>query len=208
MTAADLRSSPVADRIRAERLVVVLRGGDTAALVDLVAGLAEAGAAVFEITMDRTDGPAAIAACRAALPAGCLVGAGTVRSAEQLEAAIGAGAAFGVSPVLDLDVLTTALRGDLPFVPGAYTPTEADVAWRAGATFVKLFPASSLGATHVRELRGPLGEIEVIPTGGIDADNAADFLAAGAVAVGVGSALARADATGRAAVLRAVRDGR
>ena len=76
-------------------------------------------------------------------------------------------------------------------MPGAATPTEADAAWRAGATFVKLFPGSSLGPSYVRELRGPLPEIETIVTGGVDGSNALAFLEAGAVAVGIGSALAR-----------------
>jgi 2-dehydro-3-deoxyphosphogluconate aldolase/(4S)-4-hydroxy-2-oxoglutarate aldolase len=83
------------------------------------------------------------------------------------------------------------LAAGLPFVPGAYTPTEVDAAWRAGASFVKLFPGSSLGPQHVRELRGPMPEVETIVTGGVDASNARAFLEAGATAVGVGSALMR-----------------
>ena len=133
-----------------------------------------------------------------------MVGAGTIRTLAQLHAAHAAGADFGVSPVLDASVMDAALAAGLPFVPGAYTPTEADGAWRAGATFVKLFPASSLGPQHLRELRGPMPEIETIATGGIDAANAGAFLAAGAVAVGIGSALVRADAAERRALVQAV----
>jgi 2-dehydro-3-deoxyphosphogluconate aldolase/(4S)-4-hydroxy-2-oxoglutarate aldolase len=119
-----------------------------------------------------------------------------------------AGADFGVAPVLDPAVMSAALRAGLPFVPGASTPTEADAAWRGGATFVKLFPGSSLGPSFVRELRGPLPEIELIVTGGVDATNASAFLDAGAVAVGVGSALVRMGREARrslAADLRAAR---
>ena len=98
-----------------------------------------------------------------------------------------------------------SLARAVPFLPGTFTPTEIAVAWRAGATFVKLFPASSVGPGHVRELRGPLGEIELVPTGGIDATSAGAFLAAGAVAVGIGGAIVNADAAGRRAILEAVR---
>jgi 2-keto-3-deoxy-6-phosphogluconate aldolase len=97
-----------------------------------------------------------------------------------------------------------ALGSGLPFVPGTATPTEADLAWRAGATFVKLVPASSLGPSFVRELRGPLPEIETIATGGIDAANARAFLDAGAAAVGIGSALSRMDRAERRELVRSV----
>ena len=127
---------------------------------------------------------------------------------RDLDVARSSGAAFAVSPVLDLDVLDAALSVGMSFVPGAYTPTEADRAWRAGATFVKLFPGSSLGPAHVRELRGPLPEIETIVTGGVDAENAADFLRAGAVAVGMGSALVRMDRPARRALIAALADPR
>ena len=92
----------------------------------------------------------------------------------------------------------------LPFIPGALTPTELQTAWTAGATFVKLFPASAVGPTFVRELRGPMPSIELIPTGGVDGTNAASFLEAGAAAVGVGGAITRADAATRRAIVAAV----
>jgi 2-dehydro-3-deoxyphosphogluconate aldolase / (4S)-4-hydroxy-2-oxoglutarate aldolase len=89
-------------------------------------------------------------------------------------------------------------------VPGAYSPTEIDTAWRAGATFVKLFPASSLGPSHVRELRGPLPEVQTIATGGVDAMNAGTFLDAGAVAVGIGSAIGRMTSIERRELVAAI----
>ena len=152
--------------------------------------LVDAGVRVFEVTFDAPSAAADLAR----LPGGgrggqrgdVLVGAGTVRSTDALDAAIGAGADFGVSPLFDPAVLSAALARGLPFVPGALTPTEIDAAWRAGATFVKLFPASSVGPTHVRELHGPMTEVELIPTGGVDGTTAVVFLAAGAVAVGIG----------------------
>lgn len=204
-TSEALRASPTADRIRAERLIAVLRRvAPRDRLRHLVDDLAEAGVGVVEITFDGDGAAADLAACRAARP-DLLVGAGTVRTTDQLAAAAAAGAAFIVSPLFDETVVAATLEAGLPVLPGAATPTEADRAWRAGATFVKLFPASSLGPAHVRELLGPLAEIELVPTGGIDATNAAAYLEAGAVAVGVGSALVRASPAERLAIVAAVR---
>ncbi len=187
-----LRSGPVAAAVREQRLIAVLRRiAPRERLLDLVGELVADGIRIFEITFDADDAAADLEAVRTQAPTGTVVGAGTIRADDQLRAAIDAGAAFGVSPVLDPEILDQALEAGLPFVPGAYTPSEADCAWRAGATFVKLFPGSSLGPAHVRELRGPLPEIETIVTGGVDATNALDFLAAGAVAIGIGSALGR-----------------
>ncbi len=176
-----LRSSDVAAAIRRERLVVVLRRvAPQERLVALVRELADAGARVFEVTFDAPTAAADLVACREALAGSeALVGAGTIRTTDALEAALDAGAAFGVSPILDPTVLTAAIARGLPFIPGALSPTEIDAAWRAGATFVKLFPASSVGPGHVREVRGPMGDIELIPTGGIDGETAGAFLSSG-----------------------------
>jgi 2-dehydro-3-deoxyphosphogluconate aldolase/(4S)-4-hydroxy-2-oxoglutarate aldolase len=201
----DLRRSAVAERIRRERLIVVLRRVEPQErLLALVDELREAGAGVFEVTFDSPMGQADLTALRDRHP-DALVGAGTLRTADQLASARDAGAAFGVSPVLDPGVVDAALAAGLPFLPGAYTPTEVDLAWHGGATFVKLFPASSLGPQHVREIRGPLPEVEVVPTGGIDASNAAAYLGAGAVAVGIGSAFVRATPAERRAIVEATR---
>jgi len=207
---AALRGSTVAARVRDARLIVVLRRiAPRDRLLALADELAAAGATAFEITFDAPDAAADLAACRTRLvDAGrldALVGAGTVRTLSQLQAACDAGADFVVSPLLDESILEAALDAGRPAIPGAYTPTEVDRAWRAGATFVKLFPASSLGPAHVRELRGPLPEIELIPTGGIDASNARAFLDAGAAAVGVGSAFVTASPEQRRAIVAATR---
>ena len=207
VTAPAVRASAAADRIRDARLIAVLRRVEPrAALIDLVAGLVDAGVRAVEVTFDAADAADDLVACREAFPNrdDLVLGAGTLRRVEQVTAAVDAGAAFGVSPVLDPDVIAAATAAGLAFVPGAATPTEADRAWRLGATFVKIFPGSALGPSFVRELRGPLPEIETIVTGGVDASNARAFLDAGAVAVGVGGALVRASATERRALVRAV----
>lgn len=205
-----LRAAPVADRIRSERLIVVLRRiAPQQRLIELVADLVDAGARIFEVTWDA---PSAADDLRALLTkfdgSDIVVGAGTLRSPETVEAARRAGATFGVAPVFDPAVLRTALQLHLPFVPGAYTPTEVDAAWRAGATFVKLFPGSSLGPHHVRELRGPLPDIEMIVTGGVDATSGPAFIAAGAVAVGLGGAVVSATPEARRALITTIRQAR
>ena len=202
---SSLRASAVAGAIRERRLIAVLRRIEPRErLIALVEELAADGIGIFEITFDAADAAADLTAVRSHVGSAALVGVGTNRTIDHLRAAIDAGASFGVSPVLDLEIVDAALASGLPFVPGAYSPTEIDVAWRAGATFVKLFPGSSLGPSHVRELRGPLPEVETIATGGVDASNAAAFLQAGAVAVGIGSALGRMTSDERRELLAAI----
>jgi len=204
-----LRSSPVAATIRERRVVAVLRAiAPRERLLALAEDLVADGITVLEITFDAPDAAADLAAVRARLGDTATVGAGTIRTTDHLLAAIDAGAAFGVAPILDLAILAAAVAAGLPFVPGAATPTETDAAWRAGATFVKLFPGSSLGPAFVRELHGPLPEIETIVTGGVDGSNARAYLEAGAVAVGIGSALHRMDAAERRALVERCAAGR
>ena len=206
MSAAELRRGVVADAIRRHRLIAVLRRVEPRdALLQLVDGLADAGVRVFEITLDAPEGAEDLAAVRSHLAGReCTVGAGTILRAEQLDAARAAGADFAVAPILDVALQRRAVEQGLPFVPGAMTPTEAAAAWEAGATFVKLFPASAVGPAFVRELRGPLPEIQLIPTGGIDASNAGAFLDAGAAAVGIGGAITRATVEERRALVASV----
>lgn len=203
------RGSDVAAEIRRSRLVIVLRRvTPRTRLLELVGELVEAGGRVFEVTLDGEDAPADLAAVdellaslRPSSAARAWVGAGTVRTVDQAHAAHQAGAAFGVSPVFDREVLDAALALGLTFLPGAMSPTEIDAAWRAGAALVKVFPGSSVGPSHIRELRGPFRDIDLVVTGGVDLGNAAAFLAAGATAVGIGSAILRATPDDRAALI-------
>lgn len=200
--AADLRAGPVVAALRRHRLVAVLRRvTPQPALLALVDDLIAAGVRAFEITLDAPSAAADLIAVRRHILGrsidDAVVGAGTVRTVAALDAARDAGADLAVSPSLDVELVRAAISRHLPFVPGALTPTEIVAAWEAGASLVKLFPASAVGPAFVREMRAPLPDIQLLPTGGVDASNAAAFLAAGAVAVGVGSALTRADAAGR-----------
>ena len=211
-TVAALRHSPLAELIRSTRLIAILRRIEPQArLLELVASLAQDGVRVFEVTFDAPSASDDLAAVRerlAAVAGHAVVGAGTVRALETLDQATEAGAAFVVGPDLDPRIVDGALERGVPVIPGAYSPTEIAQAWERGATFVKLFPASSLGPSHVRELRGPFPDIELIATGGIDAASARAFLDAGCVAVGVGGALVRADAEERRAIVAAASGSR
>jgi 2-dehydro-3-deoxyphosphogluconate aldolase/(4S)-4-hydroxy-2-oxoglutarate aldolase len=186
-------------------LIVVLRRIPLERLLGLVNELADEGARMFEITMDSDEAAAAIVGVRTALRGRAVVGAGTIRSPAQLGAAIKAEAAFGVAPALSVQLVAAAVDAGLPFIPGVATPTEAELAWAAGATFVKLFPASSIGPAFVRELRGPMPEIEFICTGGISLETARSFLEHGAVAVGLGTAIVNAAPDQRRALISSLR---
>lgn len=208
-TALDLRDGEVARAIRRHRLIVVLRRVEPQShLLALADELAEAGARAFEVTMDAASGSDDLAALRSHLAQRAdgpfLVGAGTVLGRKQLDATRRAGADFAVAPILDVDLVRKAVADKIPFIPGALTPTEIAAGWAAGATFVKLFPASAVGPALIRELRGPMPDVALIPTGGVDAGNAGGFLKAGAVAVGIGGAIVRADQEARRAIVAAV----
>ena len=145
--------------------------------------LRTSGIRVVEVTMDSPEAERSI---DLVAQTGAVVGAGTVISVAEAEAAVAAGASFVVAPHTDLSVVQWAVERGVPVVPGALTPTEVMTAWNAGATAVKVFPASVGGPAYLNAIGGPLEGVPLIPTGGITADNAAAFLVAGAVAVGLG----------------------
>ena len=172
------------------RVIAVLRGLETSGVEMVVDVLLDAGVGVVEITMES---PNAVASMRSAINAGAVVGAGTVMSIADAEAAVDAGAIFLVAPHTDLEVVEWAVDRSVPIVPGCFTPTEVANAWSAGASAIKIFPASVGGPDLLSAVRGPFGNLPLIPTGGVTAANAAAFLAAGAVAVGVGGWLTNHD---------------
>ncbi|AKV00237.1 4-hydroxy-2-oxoglutarate aldolase [Labilithrix luteola] len=155
----------------------------------VVNALVEGGICAVEVTMTTSGALEALEACSGALGDSAVLGAGTVLDAETARMAVSAGARFVVSPILCPDVIRICRHYDVVSIPGAFTPTEIVAAWEAGADLVKVFPGGLLGPGYLREVRGPLRHIRLMPTGGVTLDNAADFLAAGAVAVGVGGAL-------------------
>jgi 2-dehydro-3-deoxyphosphogluconate aldolase / (4S)-4-hydroxy-2-oxoglutarate aldolase len=160
------------------------RGADTFAAIGDV--LVEAGITAVEVTLTSRGAIEAIAGLRRQLPSTVAIGAGTVLTPDDVKATVDAGAQFLVSPILDLDLLASS---PVPFYPGTRTPTEIFMAHRAGAPLAKLFPASGLGTGFLRDVRAPLPHIPIMPTGGVKIEDIADWLMAGAKAVGVGSPL-------------------
>ncbi|MGN6189399.1 MAG: bifunctional 4-hydroxy-2-oxoglutarate aldolase/2-dehydro-3-deoxy-phosphogluconate aldolase [Conexibacter sp.] len=174
----------VVARICARRVVAILRCADPVAVGTAVI---EGGVDVVEVPLNVPGALASISSL-SAIP-GALVGAGTVMNATDAQAALDAGARFLLSPVLVREVVEAAHEADAAAIPGAFTPTEIDACARMGADLVKLFPADRLTPADLRTLLAALPDAKLLPTGGITAANAADWLAAGAGAVGVGSAL-------------------
>ncbi|HEY1571707.1 MAG TPA: bifunctional 4-hydroxy-2-oxoglutarate aldolase/2-dehydro-3-deoxy-phosphogluconate aldolase [Pseudonocardiaceae bacterium] len=178
-----------ADLFAGRPLMAILRGFDAERTVAMAERAWELGVTAVEVTVEV---PSQVESLRAVVAAGHdqLVGAGTVYTVDQVDAVRAAGAAFTVAPGHDPVVAEHSHRAGLPHLPGVATPTELQTALRAGHTWLKLFPAGVLGTAHIEALRGPFPGVHLVATGGIDATNAQDFLAAGADVVAVGSALA------------------
>jgi 2-dehydro-3-deoxyphosphogluconate aldolase/(4S)-4-hydroxy-2-oxoglutarate aldolase len=190
--------------IRALGVVAVVRITDRTRLRAALDAIGEGGVSAIEITMTVANAIDVIRELAQTLPA-ALLGAGTVLDVATARAALDAGARFVVSPILSDALLEEAGRHDAPIIPGCFSPTEIVKAVEAGASLVKVFPATSLGPGYIKDLRGPFPALNLIPTGGVTPDNAGDWIRAGAAAVGVGTALldATAIAGGRYDVLRA-----
>jgi len=170
-------------------VVAVVRLNDLSRAAPLVEALVAGGVRAVEFTFTNPAAAGAITAARDALGARALIGAGSVLDAETARIAILAGAAFVVTPTVSLPVITLCHRYGVATVIGALTPTEILTAWEAGATYVKVFPASLGGPRYLRDVHGPLPQVKLIPTGGVDVENAGEFIRAGAVAVALGSNL-------------------
>src|SRR5260221_186082 len=153
---------------------------DPGRLPQVVAALAEGGVRVLEITMTVPGAVDLIRRTAPSLPAGFLMGAGTVLDVDTAHRVIDAGAQFLVSPTLNLDVIEVARQRDVPILPGCFSPTEILSAWNAGADIVKVFPATALGPSYLRDVHGPLPDVKLMPTGGVSIDNAGDWIRAGA----------------------------
>ena len=171
------------------KVVAVIRLKDAARLAEVAAALSRGGVTALEVTMTVPGAVEIIREMARTKAPGTLVGAGTVLDAGTATDVIAAGADFVVSPITDPETIRACGEAGVLVVPGAFTPTEIVAAWNAGAGLVKVFPATSLGPQFVRDMRGPLPHIRLMPTGGVTLENAREFLAAGAAAVGIGTAL-------------------
>ena len=170
-------------------VVAVVRAPSGEMLVDVAQALLSGGVEAIEITFTVPGAHRVLEEVAGRLGEKILLGAGTVLDPETARAAILAGAEFIVAPTLNLDVIRLCQRYDKVVAPGALTPTEVLTAWEAGADIVKVFPSDFTGPGYLKALHGPLPQVRLMPTGGVNLNTAADFLRAGACALGVGGAL-------------------
>jgi 2-dehydro-3-deoxyphosphogluconate aldolase/(4S)-4-hydroxy-2-oxoglutarate aldolase len=192
------------EQILRYKIVAILRGCAPERVMDIVAGLEEGGIRLLEITLNSPGALDLIRRVAATMGDRLLVGAGTVMTPAEAELAIDAGAKFILSPSLDVETIQVTKELGAVSVPGAFTATEILMAWRNGADIVKVFPAS-VGASYLKDLRGPLPQIRLMPTGGVNLNNIREFRAAGAVAYGIGSALVPAAQETTAEALEALK---
>ncbi len=194
-----MTKTEVIQQIRDTGIVPVVRATSADEAMRAIDAIREGGVSVLEITMTVPGAIGVIEQVSQRYGSEVLVGAGTVLDAETARACILSGAQFIVSPALNLDTIACCRRYGVAIMPGALTPTEVVTAWTAGADFVKVFPAGAMGgASYLRALKAPLPQIELVPTGGVSLKTAAEFIKAGASALGVGADLVD---------LKAIRDG-
>jgi 2-dehydro-3-deoxyphosphogluconate aldolase / (4S)-4-hydroxy-2-oxoglutarate aldolase len=182
------RSAALA-RVQQTGVVAIMRHTEAALAVEAAEALLRGGVDIVEVTLNTAGATAMIAQLRKHFGDRMLVGAGTVLSPSAVDQAVGAGAQFIVAPNTDVKVIALSNRHEVPVFPGAFSPTEVVTAWEAGADAVKVFPVSSVGPRYIKDLRGPLPDIPLVPTGGVTVDNAGAYILAGAMAVGAGSDL-------------------
>ncbi|MGB3766435.1 MAG: bifunctional 4-hydroxy-2-oxoglutarate aldolase/2-dehydro-3-deoxy-phosphogluconate aldolase [Phormidesmis sp.] len=171
-------------------VIAIIRAADVKTGLLMAKAAASGGFELIEVAWNHNADPLQMMAeIRQALP-DCTIGVGTILDEADLRCAIASGAKFCFTPHTDVDLIEAAIAQNIPLVAGAMTPTEIVMAWRSGAASVKVFPISTLGnAVYIRSLRGPLNSIPLIPTGGVTSESAPRLLAAGAVAVGLSTAL-------------------
>ena len=189
MKTTKLDRTGVIAAVEREGIVAVIRMKEADRLRAVVDAIAEGGVRAMEVTMTVPGAVELIRLLAPTMPPGFLLGAGTVTDAETAARVIDAGAQFIVSPVSRREVIAACHRHEVAAMPGCFTPTEILDAWDAGADIVKVFPATALGPGYIKDVRAPLPQVKLMPTGGVTLDNAGDWIRAGAVAVGVGTAL-------------------
>jgi 2-dehydro-3-deoxyphosphogluconate aldolase/(4S)-4-hydroxy-2-oxoglutarate aldolase len=177
----------VLKRLTNYKIVAIIRGAQPGHVLDIVNALHAGGICAVEITLNSDNALQVIKEVAAAVKDSMLVGAGTVLNASAALAAIDAGAQFIISPSFDVETISVTKARNIVSIPGAYTPTEILKAHEAGADIVKVFPAS--GPQYIKDIRGPLSHIPLMPTGGVNISNIQAFQEAGAVAFGIGSSL-------------------
>ncbi|OMC82531.1 bifunctional 4-hydroxy-2-oxoglutarate aldolase/2-dehydro-3-deoxy-phosphogluconate aldolase [Viridibacillus sp. FSL H8-0123] len=176
-------------RMKEAGVIPVMRGMETATVIDLLQALYEGGLKAVEITIEGDEGLDSIKVAKEHFQDKLFVGAGTILSGADAQASIDAGADFIVTPIVVADAITVAKENDCFVAIGAFSPTEIATAYSLGADIVKVFPANTLGADYLKNVKGPLPQIPLMPTGGIDLSNIQSYFKNGAICVGVGSAI-------------------
>ncbi|MEM7553918.1 MAG: bifunctional 4-hydroxy-2-oxoglutarate aldolase/2-dehydro-3-deoxy-phosphogluconate aldolase [Cyanobacteria bacterium P01_A01_bin.84] len=175
--------------LKKHKAIAVIRADEIEVARNMALAVANGGIELIEITWNSDRPGKLISQLRIELP-NCLIGTGTLLNQQHMTDAIAAGAQFLFTPHVDTAMIQTAIRNEIPIIPGALTPTEIVTAWQSGATCVKVFPVQAMGGVeYIKSLKAPLGHIPLIPTGGISFTNANKFLLAGAIAVGLSTHL-------------------
>ncbi|ASE34745.1 bifunctional 4-hydroxy-2-oxoglutarate aldolase/2-dehydro-3-deoxy-phosphogluconate aldolase [Mammaliicoccus sciuri] len=175
--------------IKETKLIAILRNANPNDILPIVETLYKAGIRAIEVTMNSPKALESIELISNEMKGKVVVGAGTVLDAESARLAILSGATFILSPTVDKDTIRMSKKYGTVSIPGAMTPTEILEAYEYGGDIIKVFPTTSLGPEYIKDLQGPLPHIPLLPTGGVSIDNVTDFIEAGAVGVGLGSAL-------------------
>ncbi|MFB0516210.1 MAG: bifunctional 4-hydroxy-2-oxoglutarate aldolase/2-dehydro-3-deoxy-phosphogluconate aldolase [Candidatus Neomarinimicrobiota bacterium] len=179
----------ILQRILDKKAIAVIRMTDSGKLIRVVEAIFTGGVECVEITMTVPNAVEVIKEVCKAIGDRALVGAGTVLDEETAKQTILAGAEFIVGPIFNPKVVEVAHDNDKVTIPGAFSPAEIVAAWQAGADIVKIFPATALGPKYIKDIRGPLPQIRLCPTGGVTVDNAGEWIKAGAACVGIGTDL-------------------
>lgn len=182
----------IISRLLEPGIIAVVRTEQPDQVIPVCEALLAGGVIAIELTLTIPRALDAIRAASSQFRSDALIGVGTVLNVDACRSAIDAGAMFVVSPITRPEIAAAAHGADRPVMLGAYTPTEAQDAHEAGADFVKIFPADTLGPAYIKSLRAPLPHLRIVPTGGVDLNTARDFLQAGCAALGVGSSLVSA----------------
>lgn len=187
----------VLHKILDQKLVAIIRAPDTSLLLDVAGALIAGGIDIIEATFTIPNVLKTLEEMKSTLGDKILMGAGTVLDSETARAAVLSGAEYIVTPTVNVSVIQLCRRYGIPCLTGAFTPTEVLTAWEAGAEIVKLFPGEIGGPPYLKALKGPLPQIRMMPTGGVNLDTLTDFMNAGACAVGLGSSLVEKEALAR-----------
>jgi 2-dehydro-3-deoxyphosphogluconate aldolase/(4S)-4-hydroxy-2-oxoglutarate aldolase len=189
-----MSKASILDRVLHSGIVAIIRAPDGKLLADVAEALVAGGVECMEVTFTVPQAHRVLEQVADRLGDKIVLGAGTVLDTETARIALLAGAEFIVSPVVNLDVIRLCRRYDKLIFPGAFTPTEILAAWETGADIVKVFPSDVTGPAYLKAIHGPLPQIRLMPTGGVTLETAANFLRAGACALGIGSSMVEAKA--------------